>query len=107
MASLAQLPAVTLLSLDVTSSTSIAAAVEAVKRDTHGKLDYLVNNAAINQYSPALDVDIDQAKRMFDTNYCGTLEVTQKFSPLLIAGKGTVVGISSISAHANIPYCSK
>lgn len=107
MASLEQLPSVTLLPLDVTSSASIDAAVEAVKRETNGSLDYLVNNAAINQYSPALDVDIGEAKRMFDTNYWGALEVTQKFAPLLIAKKGTVVSISSISAHANIPYCSK
>jgi 1-acylglycerone phosphate reductase len=107
MLSLEELPAVTLLSLDVTSSTSIDAAVEAVKRETNGTLDYLVNNAAVNQYSPVLDVDISQAKRMFDTNYWGALEVTQKFAPLLIASQGTVVSISSISAHANIPYCSK
>jgi NAD(P)-dependent dehydrogenase (short-subunit alcohol dehydrogenase family) len=107
MASLEQLPSVTLLPLDVTSSPSIDAAVEAVKRETNGTLDYLINNAAINQYSPALDIDIAQAKKMFDTNYWGALEVTQKFSPLLIAKKGTIVGISSISAHANIPYCSE
>lgn len=107
MASLEQLPSVTLVPLDVTSSTSIAAAAEAVKQKTDGKLDYLVNNAAINQYFPALDIDISQAKGMFDANYWGALEVTQKFAPLLIARKGTIVSISSISAHGNIPYCSK
>ena len=106
MASLEQLPSVTLLSLDVTSSASIAATVEEVKRNTKGTLDFLVNNAAINQYSPVLDIDIGEAKSMFDTNYWGALEVTQKFAPLLIASKGTIVSISSISAHANIPYCS-
>lgn len=63
MASLEQLPSVTLLPLDVTSSPSIDAAVEAVKRETNGTLDYLINNAAINQYSPALDIDIAQAKK--------------------------------------------
>ena len=107
MASLEQLPSVTLLPLDVTSSTSIAAAVEAVKLETDGMLDYLVNNAAISRYSPVLDIDTSEAKRMFDTNYWGALEVTQKFAPLIIATKGTIVSISSISAHANIPYCSK
>lgn len=107
MASLEQLPSVTLLPLDVTSYPSIDAAVEVVKRETNGTLDYLINNAAINQYSPALDIDIAQAKKLFDTNYWVALEVTQKFAPLLIAKKGTIVGISSISAQANIPYCSE
>ena len=48
MTSLKNLPSITLLGLDVTSSTSIAAAVEVVKEQTGGTLDYLVNNAAIN-----------------------------------------------------------
>lgn len=107
MTSLEQLPSVTLLPLDVTSSASIDAAVNEVKKETNGTLDYLINNAAINQYYPALDLDIAEAKRMFDTNYWGVLEVTQKFAPLLIAKKGTVISVSSIAAHANIPYCSK
>ncbi|KAI7975038.1 hypothetical protein EIK77_001898 [Talaromyces pinophilus] len=87
MTSLEQLPSVKLLSLDVTSSSSIDAAVDAVRKETNGTLDYLINNAAINQYYPALDLDIAEAKRMFDTNYWGALEVTQKFAPLLIPKK--------------------
>ena len=81
--------------------------VDAVKKETNGKLDYLINNAATNQYFPVLDTNIAEAKQMFDTNYWGALETTEKFSPLLIAKKGTIVSISSISAHANIPYCSE
>lgn len=107
MTSLEQLSSVTLLPLDVTSSTSIDATVDAVKAETNGKLDYLINNAGINQYTPALDIDINEAKKMFDTNYWGALEVTQRFSPLLIPSKGMIVSISSLAAHANIPYCSK
>lgn len=107
MTYLEPLSSITLLPLDVTSSTNIDATVEAVKAKTDGKLDYLVNNAGINQYTPVLDIDINEAKKMFDTNYWGALEVTQKFSPLLIASKGTIVSISSLSAHANIPYCGK
>lgn len=107
MKSLEQLPSIRLLPLDVTSSASIDAAVDAVKKETNGKLDYLINNAATNQYFPVLDTNIAEAKQMFDTNYWGALETTEKFSPLLIAKKGTIVSISSISAHANIPYCSE
>ena len=101
MKSLEQLPSIRLLPLDVTSSASIDAAVDAVKKETNGKLDYLINNAATNQYFPVLDTNIAEAKQMFDTNYWGALETTEKFSPLLIAKKGTIVSVSSISVSCS------
>ncbi len=47
MAALEKLPDVTLLSLDVTSTGSISAVVDAVSAATGGKLDYLVNNSGV------------------------------------------------------------
>lgn len=100
------LPNVTFIPLDVTDSSTISAAVEVVKAHTGGTLDYLVNNAGRNYFMPTLDVDIDEAKRMFDTNFWGALEVTQAFAPLVIAAKGTIVNICSISSHVNVPWMS-
>jgi 1-acylglycerone phosphate reductase len=48
MTALTDIPSITLLPLDLTSSTSSYTTVEAVKLNTNGKLDYLANNAAIN-----------------------------------------------------------
>lgn len=103
---LENLPNVTFIPLDVDSSSMISAAVEIVHAHTGGTLDYLVNNAGRNYFMPTLDVDIDYAKKIFDTNFWGALAVTQAFIPLLIAAKGTIVNISSVSGHINVPWMS-
>lgn len=101
---LAELPNVTILTLDVTSSTSIASAVEAVKKQTGGSLNYLVNNSGSQQVMPILDVDIDQAKKMYDVNVWGVVAVTQAFAPLIIAAKGTIINIGSIAGCLYLPW---
>lgn len=100
------LPNITFIPLDVANSSMRSAAVEIVNAHTGGTLDYLVNNAGRNYFMPTLDVDIEDAKRMFDTNFWGALAVTQAFAPLLIAAKGTIVNICSISSHINVPWMS-
>ncbi len=106
MSHLENLPNVTLLALDVTSSSDITKAVELVKSKTGGTLDYLVNNSGAQYSCPTLDVDITEAKGMFDVNFWGVLAVTQAFAPLLIAAKGTLVTIGSINAVLNVPWMS-
>lgn len=69
MAHLSKLPNVVLLTLDVTSSSDISEAVEYVKSNTGGSLDYLVNNSCVNYICPTLDVDVQDAKDMFDVNF--------------------------------------
>lgn len=109
--SLRQLPNVTVLPLDVTSGESIAAAVAAVSSATGGggggKLDYLVNNAGTQCVMPVLDFDIQQAKDMFEVNVWGLLAVTQAFAPLILATKGTIVNMSSVSTLLWMPYKGK
>jgi 1-acylglycerone phosphate reductase len=95
MSDLSNLPNITLLTLDVTNSAHIAAAVEAVKNHTHGTLDFLINNSGRNHFSPVLDIDIAEAKRIYDINLWGALEVTQKFAPLVIKAKGNIGNITS------------
>ncbi|KAI4141704.1 MAG: hypothetical protein LQ340_007565 [Diploschistes diacapsis] len=97
MADLEKTPNITLLNLDVTSPSSIAEALAAVKEKTGGSLDYLVNNSGSGYIMPVLDTDIATAKAMFDVNLWGLLAVTQAFAPLLIAAQGMIVNISSIA----------
>ncbi len=66
-----------------------------------------MNNSARGLFMPALDVDIEEARKVFDVNFWGALGVTQNFAPLLIAAKGTVINISSITAHAYAPWISR
>ncbi|KAE9379778.1 oxidoreductase [Stipitochalara longipes BDJ] len=105
---LADLPNVTLLTLDVTSSSSIAEAVQVVHAQTNGTLDILVNNAGVNYISPTLDLSIAKARQLFDVNFWGTVECVQAFAPLLINAKGggLIVNNSSIVGVLNTPFQS-
>ncbi|KAJ5089663.1 hypothetical protein N7532_008347 [Penicillium argentinense] len=103
MASLKDIPNVTLLALDVTKIQDIKTAKEAVSSQTDGRLSCLVNNAARNHFMPFLDDDIDAAKRMFETNVWAPLAVTQAFAPLLIETQGALVNITSIAGHGPVP----
>ncbi len=104
MSQLEKLPNVTLLSLDPTSIVTVQTAVETVRAKTGGTLDYLVNNAGQTIIMPTLDFDIETAKKMYDINVWGMVRVTQEFAPLLVAAKGTLVSISSISSSVITPW---
>lgn len=100
-------PDVTLLQLDVTNDKHISNAVQSVSDETGGKLDFLVNNAAHNRFMPMLDESIEDAKGIFDSNVWGPLSLIKAFSPLLIATKGSIVNITSISGYLNVPWMGK
>lgn len=104
MSKLEGLPNVRVLQLDITIAADIQAAVAVVSEETGGSLTYLINCAARNHFMPLLDENIDDAKKLHDTNVWGPLAVTQAFSPLLIQAKGTVVFITSLAGHLNVPY---
>lgn len=92
------------VALDVTSETSIAAAVAAVRAATGGHLDILVNNAGVNHVQPFLDTSLADFRRVFDTNVFGVMAVTQAFAPLLIAARGLVATVGSVNTVLNPPY---
>lgn len=89
---------VTVLTLDVLSSESIAAAVESVTKETGGRLDVLVNNSGGGIFAPALDTSIEEGKKIFDLNFWAPMAMVQAFAPLLIKAKGCLVNNASVSA---------
>ncbi|KAH6898234.1 short-chain dehydrogenase/reductase [Thelonectria olida] len=97
---------VTVLTLDVLSSESIAAAVQSVEKETDGTLDVLVNNSGGGAIVPALDASIEDGKRLFDLNVWAPLAMLQAFAPLLIKAKGCVVNNSSANAYLAMPLMS-
>lgn len=101
---LSDLPNVTILSLDVTSSSSIATAVKIVQSTNDGKLKHLVNNSGVGMVMPLLDVDVEDAKKVFDVNLWGVLAVTKAFAPLVVQERGTVVIVGSTAGVLNIPW---
>lgn len=96
----------TILKLDVLSSESISSAVESVHRETGGTLDVLVNNSGGGLLMPALDVSIEEGKKLFDLNFWAPFAMVQAFAPLLIQAKGCVVNNTSANAHVPFPFMS-
>src|SRR5947199_10583971 len=70
-----------MLSLDVTSDESVAAAVNALLR-SEGRVDLLVNNAGFS-VAPAgpEESSIEQPRAIFDTNFFGTARITRAVVP--------------------------
>ncbi|TGJ86861.1 hypothetical protein E0Z10_g1866 [Xylaria hypoxylon] len=102
--SLSKRPRVRTLALDVTDAQQIAQVAAQVASETAGRLDVLINNAGGNYTMPVLDADIEDSKKLFDTNFWGVVRVAQAFSPLLVKARGTVVNISSIAGVLNTPF---
>ncbi len=76
------------VSLDVTNQTSIEAAIKAVEQKTGG-LDILINNAALFDLAPIVDITPASYDRLFSVNVAGTLFTMQAAARSMIArGKG-------------------
>lgn len=90
------------INLEVTDDASIQKCFEHVKTATGGRLDMLINNAGISYTVPALDINIDDARKVFAANVFAVMRICQVFSPLLIQAKGTIVMIGSVAGV--IPY---
>ncbi|OQE21826.1 hypothetical protein PENSTE_c011G00583 [Penicillium steckii] len=97
--SLAEINGIEILDLEITSEESIRKCAAIIAKHTGGKLDILVNNAGVNAIVPLLDAAIEDAKKVYDANVWSTLEMVQVFSPMLIAAKGTICNISSVSGE--------
>jgi NAD(P)-dependent dehydrogenase (short-subunit alcohol dehydrogenase family) len=91
------------LVLDVTDSSHVAAAAEAVAAHT-SRLDGLVNNAGIGLACPAELVRLDDFRHSLEVNVTGQLAVTQALLPLLRRARGRIVFISSIGVQFSPPF---
>jgi NAD(P)-dependent dehydrogenase (short-subunit alcohol dehydrogenase family) len=81
---------------DVTDEASVDALVAATL-DRFGTLDLLVNNAGITNIVPAEDEPLDAFKHLIDVNLVGAFLCAQRCArPMLAAGKGAIVNISSV-----------
>jgi NAD(P)-dependent dehydrogenase (short-subunit alcohol dehydrogenase family) len=88
------------LRLDVTDEESVAAAARAVEHE-HGRLDVLINNAAISYdtWQRAATADLAVVRDAAETNLYGPWSVVQHFLPLLRQGThGRIVNVSSEAA---------
>jgi NAD(P)-dependent dehydrogenase (short-subunit alcohol dehydrogenase family) len=112
------------LQLDVTDQASIAAAAERIRKEL-GRLDVLVNNAAISNTSKLpgtsmgeyakltrpSNVSLDEVRAVWETNVFGVLAVYQAMLPLLreapaarIVNVSSGVGSLTMNSDPAFPY---
>ncbi|MGF6709531.1 NAD(P)-dependent dehydrogenase (short-subunit alcohol dehydrogenase family) [Luteibacter sp. W1I16] len=88
---------VRVVAIDLTDPGSLAAAAADIGAH-EGRLDVLVNNAAIALQNDGLPgtVDLHVVRQIFETNFFGTVAVTQALLPLLKKStSGRIVNVSS------------
>lgn len=104
-------PAAYAIRLDVTDQSSIEAAVKAVEAKTGG-LDILINNAALFDLSPIVEISRASYDKLFSVNVAGTLFMLQAAARSMVArGKGgRIINMASQAGRRGEPlvavYCA-
>ncbi len=94
-----------LLHLDVTSSTSITAALRQVKRQ-YGALDFLINNAGVGVFVPFRKQTAKDIERQIRTNLEGLINMTRAFLPLVRKGIINIASAAGKEAYEEMSvYC--
>lgn len=88
--------------VDVRDPDSVAAAM-ALVTESRGRLDVLVNSAAVPQVCPILDVKIEDWRRVIDINLTGLFICAQAGARIMVAqGGGRIVNLSSVNGQRAI-----
>lgn len=84
---------------DIADEASVQASVDAV-RERFGRVDVLVNNAAIYGNLDIGDQSLDYLKTVFDVNLHGQWLMARAVAPSMVEqGSGSIVNIASIAAY--------
>jgi NAD(P)-dependent dehydrogenase (short-subunit alcohol dehydrogenase family) len=92
--------------LDITETFAIPHVVKDILRD-HGRIDVLVNNAGFPMAGFAEDIRLDELRQQFETNFFGTIAMTQAVLPAMRAqNSGHIIMVSSVSGRVGQPVLS-
>mmetsp|Transcript_25982 Transcript_25982/g.68162 ORF Transcript_25982/g.68162 Transcript_25982/m.68162 type:complete len:323 (-) Transcript_25982:74-1042(-) len=96
--------------LDVARPETLTAVVEQLSA-TGVPLTALVNNAGVQLMKPTETVSLDSLRALYDVNFFGVVDLTQRTIPLLRQSAGRIVNVGSVSgvvpaSPLNFPYAS-
>ena len=91
-------PRITWVLGDVADKAGIGAAIERVAREA-GRIDVLVNNAAIFAFGPLGESSEEMVRGQLEINVAGVVFATQAALPALLASRGAIVNIGSAAGH--------
>ena len=93
-----------ILKMDLTNEQSIEEAVYTIMK-TYGSIDVLINNAGMGISGSVEESNITDVKKLFETNFFGTLNLTQTVLPIMRKQQsGLIISMSSIGGVLGLPF---
>ena len=95
-----------MIALDLDSESSIQTLPERIFKEV-GKLDVLINNAGFLVTGIAEEIPIELGRKQFETNFWGTIKVTNAILPFFRKQKsGKIITVGSIAGLVAFPNTS-
>lgn len=93
------------IAADVTDESSVISAFEKISKE-NDSIDIVVANAGFGISGAIEFTDTSEAKRQFDVNFFGVLNVAKAAIPHLRKSRGRIIATSSVAAIFSIPFQS-
>lgn len=101
---LKKIPNIEVVDIDITSDASVNSAIQSVI-SKYGKIDVLINNAAVSGFGLLEGYSLDQVRRMFEVNVFGVLRTYQAVLPFMRREKkGLVINLTSGASGHTLPF---
>jgi short-subunit dehydrogenase len=89
-------------SADVADQQALRAVADAAIKE-FGRIDTWINNAGVSIYGLIEDVPVEDAQRMFETNYWGVVNGSLAALPYLKGNGGALINVGSILSDTVVP----